>query len=433
MMKKRILASLILTGALFMGAMTVGAEEAAESAAESAAEAVTEEAAGNAAEAVAEKAAAGSEDGAQAGEGIETYKWSDYVISIDGTLMKFPMTYEAFQAYGYSEDDDMTATLQPMQYGIFYFKDGEKRISARIANFANNTLPATECLVCGIGIDTYYWPADEGEVLLPQGIVRGKSTLEDIKAAYGEPSDVYEGDLYTKLTYETDIYESLEMEIDAESGVLTDINIENLVEPEDFDAGEVSSEVPASVTAYEKPAALSDEVGIYQIRVMDNVYDLPVPVSVLIADGWELNAENSAEFIAAKSSDWVTLLNGGQKIHALAQNFEDNAVLPENSWITSLEVGHQDLDVDGELPGGIKVDMSVADLEKILTDAGIEYELNDESENFHYYTFSKNSWDQYVEVVTYHNGDTYPSDAVLTIMVYNAEIGAKPGDADEAA
>ena len=212
MMKKRILASLILTGALFMGAMTVGAEEAAESAAESAAEAVTEEAAGNAAEAVAEKAAAGSEDGAQAGEGIEAYKWSDYVISIDGTLMQFPMTYEAFQAYGYSEDDDMTATLQPMQYGIFYFKDGEKRISARIANFANNTLPATECLVCGIGIDTYYWPADEGEVLLPQGIVRGKSTLEDIKAAYGEPSDVYEGDLYTKLTYETDIYESLEME-----------------------------------------------------------------------------------------------------------------------------------------------------------------------------------------------------------------------------
>jgi hypothetical protein len=99
----------------------------------------------------------------------------------------------------------------------------------------------------------------------------------------------------------------------------------------------------------------------------------------------------------------------------------------DNGWITSIEVGLQSLDVDAELAGGVTIGMKAEDFEKLLEDAGLEYELNDEDDSFHYYNFAKEDWDQYIQVITYHNGSTYPEDAVLTISVDNSEI---PGETE---
>ena len=411
-MKKKLIAAMLISGVLALAGNAVYAE--------------SEEVHSKTASAVSEDAE--PDVSGEADEGpLSSLKWSDYAISIDGTVLKFPMLSSDFEALGFEAEDDMSTTLQPMQYSWFYFKKGDKRLSATIANFANNTLPADECVVCGVTIDDYYWPADEGEILLPQGIIRGVSTIEDVEAAYGEPSDIYEGDTYTKLTYETDIYEDLEMEFDLETGTLGEIDICKIAEPENFDAGEVSEEVPVLVSSYRKPESLSDKLGTYEIRVQDAVYDVPVPVSVLVADGWEISADKSDEFIPAKSSAWVTLQKGGKNFRSLARNFEDNAVTIDNGWITSIEVGLQSLDVDAELAGGVTIGMKAEDFEKLLEDAGLEYELNDEDDSFHYYNFAKEDWDQYIQVITYHNGSTYPEDAGLTISVDNSEI---PGETE---
>ena len=387
----------------------------------------------------AEDSAAGAAEEADSasstGEGdssdsLSGLKWSDYAISIDGEVMQFPMLYSDFEKYGYTAEDDMSITLQPMQYSWFYFTKGDHRLSFTIANFGNNTIPANESVVCGITIDSFYWPADDGEVLLPQGIVRGKSTREDVEAAYGEPSDVYEGDLYTKLTYETDIYEDLELEFDIESGVLTDIDLSKLAEPENFDAGEVSTEVPERVSAYENPAELSSTLGDYEIRIQDVVYTIPAAIKAFLNDGWEIDTENSEEFIPAKNSAWVTLKKGGKSFRSLAKNFEDYAVTVDNGWITSIDTGLQSLDVDVELAGGVTIGMSTEDFEQLLKDAGIDYELDDDSENFHYYNFAKKDWNQYIQVITYQNGDTYPADTVLTISVNNAELSEEETESE---
>ena len=398
---------------------------------------------------MADSAAASSEEGAEStlveAESGETpaeadsspdfdeMKWSDFAISVDGDVLQFPMLYADFEALGYEPEDDVTITLQPMQYSWFYYKKGDHRISATITNFANNTIPANECVVCGITIDSYYWPVDEGEILLPQGIVRGSSAREDVEAAYGEPSDVYEGEMYTKLTYETDIYEDLQLEFDIESGLLTDIDIRRIAEPEDYDAGEVSTEVPARVSAYQNPAELSSTLGDFEIRIQDAVYTIPAPVSAFLANGWEINPTNSEEFIPAKSSAWVTLQKGGKNFRSLAKNFEDNAVTIDNGWITAIDTGLQSLNVDAELAGGVTIGMSSEDFEQLLKDTGVEYELDAEDESFHYYNFAKKDWNKYIQVTTYHNGDTYPEDTVLTIEVINSELNEEdPSEVESA-
>lgn len=80
------------------------------------------------------------------------------------------------------------------------------------------------------------------------------------------------GDLYTKYTYETDYNSSIEMKVFKESGRLEDITIRNFVAPDDFEAGAVNEEVPAEITAYQKPEGLSDDLAAYEIELDGTAY-----------------------------------------------------------------------------------------------------------------------------------------------------------------
>ncbi len=115
----------------------------------------------------------------------------------------------------------------------------------------------------------------------------------------------------------------------------------------------MNEEVPAEITAYQKPEGLSDDLAAYEIELDGTAYSLPVPVSALLADGWEINPSETDEYVVARDSGWVGLIKGGQSFHTLAWNSADYATIPENCWIESLEVGGYDLKLDGALPGGI--------------------------------------------------------------------------------
>ena len=140
-------------------------------------------------------------------------KWSDFQIQIDGTVYQFPMMYDDFVALGWSSDEVEGQELEPNQYGYYTFSRDDVECSVYLLNFGVNTEPAEKCIVGGLSIDNYFWPVDTGNVVLPGGIEKGKSDVEAIKAAYGTPSDTYEGELYTELTYETDIYSNLELTV----------------------------------------------------------------------------------------------------------------------------------------------------------------------------------------------------------------------------
>lgn len=376
----------------------------------------------------AEEAPAATEQSTEAGGGqgktLDQLKWSDFAFSLDGHVIDLPVAYAdlepVLKEMGFeAKEEDLATELQPNQYTYFYFKDGKNKILLDLCNLDVNSHPASECIVGGFETDVYYLPLDAVKVELPGGIVRGVSTMDDIKAAYGLESDVYEGDQYTELTYETDIYERIKLQVAKDTGLLTEIDIEDLEAPEGFEQGEVSDEVPAAVTAYQKPDALSEDPREYQIRLQDQVYALPVPVSTLIADGYVLDETDSDMTVSGGSSGYASLLLGGQKLRAFAKNFEKNATRIENCWVISISAGKQDLDVEAELPGGITVGMSSADLDKRFQEMGITPEKN-ESGDFIHYNYLDQDYGQGYQVTVYTGDtDTYPKDAVLTITAEN--------------
>lgn len=348
-------------------------------------------------------------------------KWSDFQIQIDDQVYQFPMTYQDFVSYGWTSEDSEFPTLEPSQYDLLYFTKDDVRCMAYVINLAKNNMAADQCLVGGISIDSFDWDVSAGNVVLPGGIVRGEASAAAIEEAYGTPSDVYEGDLYKKLTYETDSYCRLEMSVDNETGVLSDIEVRNFVEPEGFDAGEISEEIPAEVTAYEKPDALGDSLEEFRISLDGAVYEVPVPVSVLIADGWELDTSDSDAEVAAHDIGWVTLRKGGQEIREIAVNYADYATIPENCWFETLSVGGYTLEAEGELPCGIKTGMAEADLTAILDQAGVTYTTEaDEGSDFAYYKINELAYDQCYELTVYKGDDGhFGKDTVMEVTCRN--------------
>lgn len=413
-MKMKKLSLLFAAMMLFAGSV---------SSAESVAEEVQTEASSEAQAETSSEAQTEAQTGADAAAGQSglSEKWSDFQIQIDDQVYQFPMMYQDFVSYGWTSEDSEFPTLEPSQYDLLYFTKDDVRCMAYVINLAKNNMAADQCLVGGISIDSFDWDVSAGNVVLPGGIVRGEASAAAIEEAYGTPSDVYEGDLYKKLTYETDSYCRLEMSVDNETGVLSDIEVRNFVEPEGFDAGEISEEVPAEVTAYEKPDALGDSLEEFRISLDGAVYEVPVPVSVLIADGWELDTSDSDAEVAAHDIGWVTLRKGGQEIREIAVNYADYATIPENCWFETLSVGGYTLEAEGELPCGIKTGMAEADLTAILDQAGVTYTTEaDEGSDFAYYKINELAYDQCYELTVYKGDDGhFGKDTVMEVTCRN--------------
>ena len=353
-----------------------------------------------------------------AGEAQLSENLYDFQIQLDGEVYQFPMSYEEFLAYGWeiSIYSDETANLEPNQFDLVYFSKGEVECMAFALNLGLNTMPVSECIIGGISIDNFDWDLSKGEVLLPGGIRRGVSTLEDVTAAYGSATDTYEGELYTSLTYEKDYYQSVELYIYKESGVLEDVEIRNFTEPEGFDAGEVNEEVPEEIAAYTAPEELGADLTSYTVEFDGGLYQLPCPVSELEANGWTIDTDDSAEYIPAKSSDWVAFSKDGLSFDILAYNSADYATIPSNCWVETLEAGGYGLEVSMKVPGA-QIGTPEEELVQALEDAGVEYEM-EEGSSYRYYQVGEYSWNAVsFYVYTDEESGSYPVNTVYKIEV----------------
>ncbi len=155
---------------------------------------------------------------------------SSFQLQIDDEIYSFPMKYSDFIAHGFElEDDDESKKVEATHYIFSDFNRGDLQISTSIVNLDDKEQPISECYIGSIEIDKGYRENGKGAfIALPKGIIFNKSTLNDIKAAYGEPKMLLEYSSYTTYQYEFKVYQRIEIEIGTESGVVQRINVMNL-------------------------------------------------------------------------------------------------------------------------------------------------------------------------------------------------------------
>ena len=340
-------------------------------------EAATEAAAGEAASQAGETADTASTSGL----GTDVYSFQ---VEYAGKLIQLPMTYDEFTALGWtlSENDSPDTMVPTGSYAMVTFNNGEVSAYVNVINFGINEAAVKDCLVAGIKLDMSWGDTDltATPVNLPGGISMGVSNIDDIKAAYGEPSDVYDGDLYTKLTYEKDSYEKVELYVYKETNTLLQTDIRNFKEPENFDKGSVSTEVPEIVTNYQAPAALGSDFMDPEVEFMGNLYRLPAPVSVFLENGWEMKDVAEDAFVEGGGVEFIEMMKENQTVRFSVHNLTENATSIENCFVTELSFGAYDPEV---LALKLSEDITLgADKSELIAKAGERGYLYEDSDNY---------------------------------------------------
>ena len=312
--------------------------------------------------------------------GTESIELSDdiysFQIQINEEVYQFPMTYDDFVAKGWEYDPgqyEESPELKPNQYSTTEtFKKDGLQIYGIVANFGMNTETIEKCQVCGVKLDKFYFDKEgTSSVILPGGIERNVATVEDITAAYGDPSDIYEGELYTSLTYELDFYQEVELYVFKEENALLDIEIENMIPLEgatetDTDTAGVSDEVPDVVKKYVAPTSLGSELEEFVVEYDGDLYKLPCPVSEFEKNGWKIVESDSESVVKGQGSGWVTLMKNNQQFRTIVNNYADNATTISNCFVSELEASEFETNMPMKLCNGLEYGMKKEEAIKIL-------------------------------------------------------------------
>ena len=364
-MKKKTLI-VVLTGCMVLSPVSVYAADATETTTEAE---VTETAA--------QEDSADSESTGELGDDIYSFS-----MEFDGQTMKFPMTYQEFTDMGWelSSSEDPDTKVSTNSYGMLTFNKGASSVYADVINLGINEVGLEDCLIGGISVDgSYDVDLTVVSVKLPGDIELGKATLDDIKAAYGEPSDTYEGDLYTKLTYEKDSYQEVELSVFKDDNTLKEVDMRNFEEPEDYDKGTVSDEVPDIVTSYETPTALGDDMMDTAVEYMGDLYSLPAPVSAFTANGWEIQDAEDTPYVEGGGIAFIDMMKNNQSIHFSVYNETENATALENCFVRELSFATYDPEsIEMKLSGDITLGADKAELIKMADEKGYMSEENDD-------------------------------------------------------
>lgn len=364
-MKKKTLI-MVLTGCMVLSPVSVYAADATETTTEAE---VTETAA--------QEDSADSESTGELGDDIYSFS-----MEFDGQTMKFPMTYQEFTDMGWelSSSEDPDTKVSTNSYGMLTFNKGASSVYADVINLGINEVGLEDCLIGGISVDgSYDVDLTAVSVKLPGDIELGKATLDDIKAAYGEPSDTYEGDLYTKLTYEKDSYQEVELSVFKDDNTLKEVDMRNFEEPEDYDKGTVSDEVPDIVTSYEAPTALGDDMMDTDVEYMGDLYSLPAPVSAFTANGWEIQDAEDTPYVEGGGIAFIDMMKNNQSIHFSVYNETENATALENCFVRELSFATYDPEsIEMKLSGDITLGADKAELIKMADEKGYISEENDD-------------------------------------------------------
>lgn len=364
-MKKKTLI-MVLTGCMVLSPVSVYAADATETTTEAE---VTETAA--------QEDSVDSESTGELGDDIYSFS-----MEFDGQTMKFPMTYQEFTDMGWelSSSEDPDTKVSTNSYGMLTFNKGASSVYADVINLGINEVGLEDCLIGGISVDgSYDVDLTVVSVKLPGDIELGKATLDDIKAAYGEPSDTYEGDLYTKLTYEKDSYQEVELSVYKDDNTLKEVDLRNFEEPEGYDKGTVSDEVPEIVTSYEAPTALGDDMMDTAVEYMGDLYSLPAPVSAFTANGWEIQDAEDTPYVEGGGIAFIDMMKNNQSIHFSVYNEIENATALENCFVRELSFATYDPEsIAMKLSGDITLGADKTELIKMADEKGYISEENDD-------------------------------------------------------
>lgn len=152
-----------------------------------------------------------------------------FEFSIDGETYKFPLLYSDMEKNGWSYKSNAgIKAIKPNQYLIgLRIEKGDLSMNVQPINLTKSALTAAEANIGKLTLDSDYIKPDSHKTTYA-GIVLGKSTADDVSAAFGEPSSTYESEKFPTVTYKMKTNVTVKFCFDnTKGGVVDKIEIQN--------------------------------------------------------------------------------------------------------------------------------------------------------------------------------------------------------------
>jgi len=282
-----------------------------------------------------------------------------FSFSLNGEIFSLPFPFSEIEDAGWSGDDIADGRLDPGRHTLSnQLRNGEQIVFVSLVNTTENVLPFNETNIGRINKDDF--DARRGAELVFPGNITIGSTIDEVIAAHGEPSETRSTDASTTLVYSRSLQSSVTFRVDNETNQVTSLRMENLVEREALP--EFEGDMPDIVLSYEPPTALGDDWRSFTVRFDGDLYRLPAPVATFVENGWIIESDPNEIIPAQSSRVGISLRKGNQVMRTTVYNYDDIAQPITHTFVTIVQFSQSGAVLPIELPGGITENSTATDV-----------------------------------------------------------------------
>lgn len=286
----------------------------------------------------------------------------DFKINLYGDVYTLPADLNEFKENGWTyanndnpEDKDVIANGYAT---CDVLKDG-KRITLTVINLGTSTKKFGDCKVGSI--DCTFSSANDITFNLANNLsATNNTTIKDVISKFGEATKTISNESGTTLRYEKEMYMYYAFTFNTEDK-LTYVDIRNWETDDETTIEEVDL---SFLNEYVTPIALTDNYADYVFKLEGNMYQLPVPVSSFVDNGWVITSQPNSIPAGNEITSGLTMKKDDLELTFTVKNFSNSAVETKDAMIVGIFMNSEFLDdIDFELSGGITFGMSLTDFE----------------------------------------------------------------------
>lgn len=284
----------------------------------------------------------------------------DYTFKLDGVVYQLPFSFSQLTDNGWSLSDNYgeeDPLLGGRAKGTVYIIKNSYSISIGVFNNSGDRKPISECFVGEIYVEGRQSTALE----ISKGIVP-LSSEADVIEAFGTPNDRSDGSSgeYSRLSYqEADTGFGVNFYCYKEEPQYNGISIRRYAFGEN--TAVTNATRPAYLSRYTAPTALGNDLYSGTICVEGDLYRLPAPLDAFLNNGWTISS--GMEYVVADGAEYITISRNGKKLELTVGNIAAYQTTPANCFVFRIEEYASSNGPIVELPGGLKLGMTQADVE----------------------------------------------------------------------
>ena len=139
---------------------------------------------------------------------------------------------------------------------------------------------------------------------------------------------------------------------------------------------EESNSVLTGLSEKEIKEELGDNIKSGKFAIEDTVYSLPAKVEDFEKNGWEVDEENSDEYIDQERSGHIVMKNGRSYIYLYVENFDSYTIKATDATVNAVDVDY-DFNTKFYLPADLNNEMSNDDIKDALDKNDVNYDYDD--------------------------------------------------------